>query len=328
MKTILNRLINQQTLNREEARNLLINVTTSDYNSEQIASFLAIVQLRRATLEELKGFRDAMLELCIPLKFDNEKLIDLCGTGGDGKNTINISTLASFVVAGTGERVAKHGNYGISSGCGSSNILEYFGYQFSSNEEALRKELDKAGICFLHAPIFHPAMKKIAPIRKRLAIKTFFNILGPMINPASPSNQLIGVYSPELVRTYGYIYKETGKNFAIVHSYDGYDEISLTGEYKILTGEKEQILHPEDLGLERLKGDEIKGGNSIKESAELFLKILKGEGTRAQNSVIAANAATAIQCIYPNKPFSTCFELAEKSLLGGKALQCFKNLIC
>lgn len=327
MKKILNQLFQNHTLSRSDSKEILMKIAKGEYNSSQMVAFLTVFQLRNITLEELQGFRDALLELCIPVDFSDFNTIDLCGTGGDGKDTFNISTLASFIVAGAGEKVAKHGNYGVSSTCGSSNILEYFGYEFSSNQDKLRKELDSAGICFLHAPKFNPAMKNIAPIRKELGIKTFFNMLGPMVNPSSPNNQLIGVFNLELGRIYNYIYQNLNKNYVIVHSLDGYDEVSLTGDFKLQSPTHDSLISPKDLGFSVLKSTEIVGGKTVQESANIFLNILQGNGTEAQNNVVLANAGLAINCIHPNLNYSNCLEIAKDSLHGKNALKSFKNLL-
>lgn len=327
MRQILNELFQNNTLSRAYSKDILIKIANGEYNISQMAAFLTVFQLRNVTLDELQGFRDAMLEMCISVDFSDYNTVDLCGTGGDNKDTFNISTLASFIVAGAGEKVVKHGNYGVSSVCGSSNVLEYFGYTFSTNQDKLKKELDETGICFLHAPKFNPAMKNIAPIRKELGVKTFFNMLGPMVSPASPKNQLIGVFNLELARIYNYIYQNLDRNYSIVHSLDGYDEISLTGDFRIQSKKKDTINSPDDFGFKKVDPLEITGGRSIKESAEIFLNILKGEGTIAQNNVVIANAGLAIRSIYPAKGITECIELAKSSLLGGKALVSFKNLM-
>ena len=225
MKNILNRLINHETLSKLEAKNIVINISNGIYNPSQISSFLTVYMMRSINIEELAGFREALLELCIPIDFSAYNTIDLCGTGGDGKDTFNISTLASFVTAGAGIKVAKHGNYGVSSISGSSNVMENLGVKFSNDKSFLEKCIDQAGICVLHAPLFHPAMKNVAPIRKELAVKTFFNMLGPMVNPSFPKNQIVGVFNLELARMYTYLYQDTDINFTILHSLDGYDEI-------------------------------------------------------------------------------------------------------
>ena len=242
MKEILQRLTSHLTLEREEARNILIRIASGEYNNSQVSSFLTVYMMRMITVHELAGFRDALLDLCLATDLSEFETIDLCGTGGDGKNTFNISTLSSFVVAGAGGKVAKHGNYGVSSACGSSNVMEYLGYKFTNNRDSLKNQLDKANICFLHAPLFHPAMKTVAPIRRELSVKTFFNLLGPMVNPSSPKNQLVGVWNLETARLYNYIYQQTDKNYTILYSLDGYDEISLTSEYKMITNLEEELL--------------------------------------------------------------------------------------
>ncbi|WP_040397530.1 anthranilate phosphoribosyltransferase, partial [Cesiribacter andamanensis] len=253
MKDILNQLIEHKTLDRSTAREVLLKLTQGQYNSSQIAAFITVYLMRNITVEELMGFRDAMLEQCLALDLAAYDAMDLCGTGGDGKDTFNISTLSAFVVAGAGQAVAKHGNYGVSSACGSSNLLQHFGYAFTTEKEVLERDLEEAGICFLHAPLFHPAMKNVGPIRKELGVKTFFNMLGPMVNPAFPAKQLVGVFSLELARLYAYLYQETDKQYAILHALDGYDEISLTGPVKVYSTASEQLLQPQDFGLPQLR---------------------------------------------------------------------------
>ncbi|MGM0532600.1 MAG: anthranilate phosphoribosyltransferase, partial [Bacteroidota bacterium] len=270
---------------------------------------------------------NAMLELCISIDFDDFNTIDLCGTGGDAKNTFNISTLASFVSAGAGALVIKHGNYSVSSSCGSSNVLEYFGYKFSNDENKLRDELDRTGFCFMHAPLFHPAMKNIAPVRKDLGVQTFFNMLGPLVNPGTPKNQLIGVFSPEVGRLFNYFYQELDKNYTIVHSLDGYDEISLTGATKVEGLSGSQILTPEDFGFERIDPETIEGGHDVASSAKIFLDILQGNGTDAQNKVVIANSAVALNTMWPEKSLEQCIEMAEDSLYGKKALEALNLLM-
>ena len=320
MKTILNRLIQHETLSKEEAKSVLKNISSGSYNPSQIASFLTVFMMRNITIEELSGFREALLELCIPVDLSDYETIDLCGTGGDGKDTFNISTLASFVAAGAGIHVAKHGNYGVSSISGSSNVMETLGVKFSNDEGFLKKSIEETGICMLHAPLFHPAMKNVAPIRKELAVKTFFNMLGPMVNPSFPKHQLVGVFSLELARMYAYLYQTTETNFTILHSLDGYDEISLTGNTKLISKNIEQIIKPEDFNVSKLSQIEIQGGTTIEKSAEIFLNILKGNGTEAQNNVVCANAGMAIATV-KNCSITDGFELAKESLLSGKALE-------
>tara|TARA_R110002073_G_scaffold57778_4_gene146667 strand:+ start:74821 stop:75813 length:993 start_codon:yes stop_codon:yes gene_type:complete len=325
MKQILNRLINHETISKEEAKQVLVNISKGSYNQSQIASFLTVYMMRSITLEELAGFRDALLELCLAVDFSEYNTIDLCGTGGDGKNTFNISTLSSFVTAGAGVKVTKHGNYGVSSVSGSSNVLEYFGIKFSSDKGFLEKCLDQAGICVLHAPLFHPAMKNVAPIRKELGVKTFFNMLGPMVNPAFPKNQLVGVFSLELARLYGYLYQSTTKNFSVLHALDGYDEISLTGATKVISNNSEMMLTPEDFGVQQISQEDIFGGDTVESSAKIFMKVISGKGTEAQNNVVSANAGMAIATVHKLAP-KEGFELAKESLLSGKGLAALEKL--
>jgi anthranilate phosphoribosyltransferase len=327
MKKILNHLFENRTFNREEAYEILTNITSEKYNSSQIAAFLTAYNMRSIRDVELEGFRDAMYDLCLKIDFSDYELIDLCGTGGDGKNTFNISTLASFIVAGAGYKVAKHGNYGVSSGCGSSNVMEYLGYRFSNDPKELYRALDNANITFLHAPLFHPAMKTVAPIRRELGSKTFFNMLGPLVNPANPKYQSVGVFSLELARLYGYIYQKTDKKFSILHALDGYDEISLTGDFKLINNLAEQIITLKDLGIEAIRQEQISGGNTVEEAAGIFKDILEGEGTKAQNQVVLANAALAIQTFEMTKSFRECYQEAEESLISKRALNSLKVLI-
>ena len=326
MKHLLNRLINHESISSEEAKQALVNISNGMYNQSQIASFLTVYMMRNITLEELRGFRDALLELCIAIDLKEFNAIDLCGTGGDGKDTFNISTLASFVTAGVGVNVAKHGNYGVSSACGSSNVMEYLGIKFSNDEDFLKRSIDKAGICVLHAPLFHPAMKNVAPIRRELGVKTFFNMLGPMVNPSFPKNQMVGVFNLELLRLYGYLYQNTDKNYAVVHALDGYDEISLTGKTKVISNQSENLFSPEDLGVPQIKQDAIFGGNTVEDAAKIFMKVIQGKGSEAQNNVVCANAGLAIATV-KQIDHKHGFELAKESLLSGKAKVCLNKLI-
>ena len=323
MKTILNRLINHEILTKDEAKNVLVNISTSQYNPSQIAAFLTVYMMRSITIEELSGFREALLELCIPVDFSQYNTIDLCGTGGDDKNTFNISTLASFVTAGAGIKVAKHGNYGVSSISGSSNVIENLGIKLSADTDFIQKSMDKANIAILHAPLFHPAMKNVGQIRKQLGVKTFFNMLGPMVNPSFPKNQLVGVFSLELARMYSYLYQKTDTNFCILHGLDGFDEISLTDETKIISKSNESILKPSDFNLQKQNLHQIKGGETVEESAEIFYRIISGKGTNEQNNVVCANAGMAIATV-ENSSILEGFEKAKESLLGRKALEKLK----
>ena len=325
MKNILNRLINHEMLSAAEAKDVLVNISNGSYNTSQIASFLTVYMMRSISIDELAGFREALLELCIRVDLSDYNTIDLCGTGGDGKDTFNISTLASFVAAGAGIKVAKHGNYGVSSISGSSNVMEKLGIKFSNDADFLEKCIDKAGICVLHAPLFHPAMKNVGPIRKELAVKTFFNMLGPLVNPSFPQNQLVGVFNLELARMYAYLYQNTNTNFTILHSLDGYDEVSLTGPTKTITSSMEGMLNPEDFGVRLLLQSEIEGGTTIEESAQIFTDIISGKGNEAQNNVVCANAAMAIATVTKCSPLEG-FQIAKESLFSGKGLVALKKL--
>jgi anthranilate phosphoribosyltransferase len=327
MKKLLHKLFEQQRLSKPEAKAVLMQMANNKFNASQMASFLTVFMMRSISVDELVGFREALLELAVKINLSDFNTIDLCGTGGDGKNTFNISTLTSFIVAGTGNKVAKHGNYGVSSVSGSSNMLEYLGYTFTNNEATLKRQIDEANICFLHAPLFHPAMKAIGPIRRELGMKTFFNILGPLVNPSSPNNQLVGVFNLETARIYNYLLQENSNNYGIVFSLDGYDEISLTSSFKLFTKENEQIISPEELGLKRLKQSEIFGGNTVEEAAKIFISILNGEGTEAQNNAVLTNAAFALKILNNNKSFNDAFDEAKESLVGLKAKKSLNKLI-
>ncbi|GAB3196641.1 anthranilate phosphoribosyltransferase [Pontibacter aydingkolensis] len=327
MKEILNHLFEHKTLTKEQAREVLVNIAGGKYNQSQISSFLTVFMMRSITVQELEGFRDALLDLCHRVDLDAYNPIDLCGTGGDGKDTFNISTLSSLVVAANGVAVAKHGNYGVSSSCGSSNVLEALGIKFTTDTGALERSIEKYNICFLHAPLFHPAMKSVGPIRKELGVKTFFNMLGPMVNPAFPKRQLVGVFSLELARMYGYLYQQTDTRYTILHTLDGYDEISLTSPFKVISDNQEALLDEQALGLPQLQQEQIKGGGSIASAAEIFTTVLKGEGTHAQTAVVAANAAMALQCARPELELKEAVSIAKETLESGKAYTLFNKLI-
>lgn len=326
MKQILNELIEHRSLSKETARQVLVDLAQGKYNLSHTTAFMTVYMMRSITVDELQGFRDAMLELCLPARFD-QPVMDLCGTGGDGKNTFNISTLSSFVVAAAGQPVAKHGNYGVSSACGSSNVLEYFGYKFTNDVDVLKRSLDRANICFMHAPLFHPALKNVAPIRKELGVKTFFNMLGPMVNPAFPTRQLVGVFSLELARQYGYLYQNTDKDFVILHSVEGYDEISLTCPVKYFFNRGEQLASPEDLGLPQLRYEDLHGGDTVEEAAAIFMRVLEGKGTPAQNAAVTANAGMALFAGHQQDGLASAMQRAREALESGKALQAFKRLL-
>ena len=320
MKQIFNKLFEHQKLTKSEAYNVLTQIGNNEFNTSRIASFLTVFLMRNISADELSGFQSALLDLCLKIDLSDFNTIDVCGTGGDGKNTFNISTLAAFVVSGAGYKVAKHGNYGVSSSCGSSNVLEYLGYEFTNNETILKKQLDKANFCMMHAPLFHPAMKKVAPVRKELGIKTFFNMLGPLVNPSNPQNQLVGVFNLEIGRIYNYMLQKSGKKYSIIHSLDGYDEISLTGSFKKFSNINEVLLSPEQIGFPKHNQEAIFGGNTIKESATIFTNVLENKSSIQHKNVVLANASQAINCMEPNKSLKDCLALAEESLNSGKAL--------
>lgn len=325
MKSLLNRLTQHEQLSKAEARQVIVDIADGKYNPVQIASFLTVYMMRSISLEELEGFREALLELCIAIDLSEFNTIDLCGTGGDGKDTFNISTLSSFVTAGAGVKVSKHGNYGVSSGCGSSNVLEALGIKFSNDSDFLKRCVDQAGICILHAPLFHPAMKNVAPVRRDLGVKTFFNMLGPLVNPAFPKNQLTGVFNLELARLYHYLFQKTDINFTVLYALDGYDEISLTGATKAFSQNSERVLSPQDFGVLPLQAAEIAGGDSVDSSAKIFMNVIQNKGTQAQEQVVCANAGMAIATALQLSPIEG-FEKAKESLASGKAREALKQL--
>ena len=326
MKKILNRLTQYETLTENESRNIIIDISEGKLNTSQISSFLTIFMIRNITIEELNGFRKALIELSLKIDLKEFDPIDLCGTGGDEKDTFNISTLASFVTAGSGVKVAKHGNYGVSSSCGSSNVLEYLDLKFNNDSDKIRKAVDKANICFLHAPLFHPAMKNVAPVRKELGLKTFFNMLGPMVNPSMPEKQVVGVYNLELARIYNYLYQTTDIDYNIIHSIDGYDEISLTNGTKVYSRESEFILGSEDFNLKNIDSKNIIGGKDIKSSSKIFMDVLNGNGSNDQENVVCANASLAI-ALSKDISIIEAFNQAKESIKTKNALKCFNDLI-
>ncbi|MEY4114404.1 MAG: hypothetical protein RLZ76_1097 [Bacteroidota bacterium] len=327
MKKVLNYLFDHRTLSREDARQILVSIGRGEYNEHELSAFMTVYLMRSITLDELMGFRDALLELSVPVDFQGKQIMDVVGTGGDGKNTFNISTLSCFIIAGAGYPVAKHGNYGASSISGASNLMERIGYKFKNDQDALRRELDAANMCFLHAPFFHPALKTVGPIRKNLKVRTFFNLLGPVVNPSKPAFQLIGVYNLEIARLYNYLLQSEHSSFAIVHSLDGYDEISLTADAKVITKEGENVYHPIALGKMVVRPDEIYGGETVDAAVEKFLNILQGKGTDAQNAVVCSNAASGLMLTGKFSDYASAFETAKESLLAGKANLALKNLI-
>ena len=326
MKKILEKLFDHNYLEYEESKKVLKEISSKKYNYSQVASFLTVFKMRNPSVQEIEGFRDALLDLCVKIDLSSDfETIDLCGTGGDGKNTFNISTISSFVVAGAGYKVTKHGNYGVSSSCGSSDVLQQLGIKLSNDDDYLKKCLDKGNFCYLHAPLFHPAMKNVAGVRKELEFKTFFNILGPLVNPLQPKNQLCGVYNLEISRLYGYVFENSKKNYSILYSLDGYDEISLTSDFMKISRNDSTINSPDYFGFNKINPDEIKGGESIKDSASIFTKILENKATKSQTDVVLANSAIAIQTI-TNKTIDECLSIAKQSIDSGSALNCLKRI--
>jgi anthranilate phosphoribosyltransferase len=327
MKKILQYLFEHKTLSRETAKEVLVNIGRGLYNEHEVTAFMTVFLMRSITIDELQGFREALLELSVKIDLGDIAAVDIVGTGGDGKNTFNISTLSCFIVAGAGQKVAKHGNYGASSVSGSSNVMEQLGYQFKYDVEKLKQEISETNICFLHAPLFHPALKIVGPIRKNLAMRTFFNMLGPLVNPAGTPYQLIGVYSLEMARIYNYLLQQTGQSYTIIHSLDGYDEISLTNDTKVITEKGEKIMTPQQLGKRMVNPTDISGGNTVEEAAKIFLNILKGKGSWAQNAVVLANAAMALYSTHNYNSYDAAYDAAVESLESNKAHECFQKLI-
>lgn len=327
MKEILNYLFEYKYLTEEQAYEVLLNISKGRYNNSEMAAFMTVYLMRSISVEELSGFQKALLDLCLQVDLGDFDTMDIVGTGGDGKNTFNISTASCFVVAGAGIKVSKHGNYGVSSVSGSSNVMETLGYRFKNEEDKLKKEIDRAGICFLHAPLFHPAMKNVAPIRRELGVRTFFNIMGPLINPAFPKYQMLGVYNLEIARAYHYLFQKTDKKYSIVYSLDGYDEISLTSDAHIITNSEERNYTPEELGGQTFQQSDLFGGESVKEAAGLFVKVISGKGTDAQSAAVKANAATAIRCTGKYSTYEDSYRAAAESLESGKAYEVFQKLI-
>jgi len=327
MKQTLEKLHHYETIDRASACELLLQVTSGYCNEAEIAAFISVFKMRNSTIEELNGFRDAMMMKCIPMDTKGQQTLDIVGTGGDGKNTFNISTTSAMVVAGCGIKVTKHGNHAATSISGSSDVLQYLGYSFTTDNDVLNRQLDEANICFLHAPLFHSAMKHVSATRQHLGLRTLFNTMGPICNPAQPKAQTLGVSHLSLIRTYHYLLQETGQQYCIAHSLDGYDEISLTGKFKIVTPTEEQMYHPEDLNQKIISPEALHCGSSVKDAAVILLNILTGKGTKAQMQVVVANSAFAIRCAKPELSLQDCMEMATASIVSGNAYQSFKKII-
>jgi len=327
MKDILNRLNAHQYLTSDEATSILTNIGNGKYNNEQIAAFISVFLMRSITIDEILGFRKALLNLCHEVNLQEYNPIDIVGTGGDGKNTFNISTCSCFVLAGAGYNVCKHGNYGATSISGASNVIEQHGVKFTSDMNILKKSMDETHITYLHAQLFNPAMKTVAPVRKALGVKTFFNLLGPLVNPCKPKRQCLGVYDLKMSRLYEYIYQKMGVDFAIVHSLDGYDELSLTGDMKVVTNQGNKIMIAADFGFEEVKEGDLSGGNTIKEAADIFDNVLNNTATKAQKNAVIANSAVAINTICKEKTLKDCIEQAKESIESGNAMSNFKKFV-
>lgn len=326
MKDILNKLFLHKTLHKSEAKQVLKAISAGQYNVAQVTAFMTTFKMRPIHVDELEGFKEALIELCKPVDLRGFDAIDVCGTGGDGKNTFNISTLSSFIIAGAGYKVAKHGNYGVSSKCGSSNVLEYLGYEFTDDENILLRQLDESNICFFHAPMFHPAMKFVGPIRRELKMVTFFNMLGPLVNPSKPPRQLVGVFNMELARLYQYVFQHSDKEYAIIHALDGYDEVSLTGPFSVKASNYEKIFTPQEIGMPQLDPISLHGGETVKEAADLFVRVLNGNGTEPQKQAVLVNSGLAIQRFKPNESLQDCIEEARESLVSGSAFRILEKL--
>lgn len=327
MKNLLYKMFEHKNLSREEAREVLLNIADGRYNDAQLAAFMTVFLMRSITLDELTGFRDALLERRRPVDLGGVKAIDIVGTGGDGKNTFNISTATCFVVAGTGRKVVKHGNYGASSVSGASNVLERHGVRFTDDQDRLRRSLDECGVSYLHAPFFSPALKSVAPVRKALAVRNFFNMLGPLVNPTLPEYQLLGVYNLKLMRLYNYIAQNAGVNCTIVHSLDGYDEISLTSPFKVVSAEGEKVITPELLGFRRAAEKDLWGGETVDDAAKIFDAVLAGAATEAQENSVVANAAFAIRTLEPATDLPTAMAEARESIRSGNAARTFRKFV-
>lgn len=327
MKQYLLRLINGETLSQEDTHQIMLNITKEQYNVQQIAALLMAIQTRGATVAEMLGFRQGLLETGKYINLEEFNTLDIVGTGGDGKNTFNISTCSAFVIAGAGYKVSKHGNGGSTSVSGASNVLEGHGVKFTADEDQLKRSLDEAGICYFHAPLFAYGMKFVGPTRKALAVPTCFNLLGPLVNPCHPKNSLHGTADQSQLRLYTNIHQKLGDNYGVVTSYDGYDEISLTSGFKICTNYFEKVLTPVDLGLKYVKQEEIYGGDTAAEAMKIFDSVLDGTATEAQKNVVIANAACGISVMDADLSMSDSVALAKESLESGKALAVFKKFV-
>ena len=328
MKDILNRMLNHEELSREETRDIIVGITKSEFPEEQITALLTGLQMRGVTVDELLGFRDGILATGVQAILDCDRYIDVVGTGGDRKNTFNISTTSCFVIAGAGYKVAKHGNYAATSVSGASNVIKNHGVQFTDDIDKLNRSINEAGIVYLHAQLFAKAMKFVGPIRKALQFPTVFNLLGPLVNPSQPKCQLLGVANLDQMRLYNQVYQKLGIDFGIVNSIDGYDEISLTSDFKVTTNNYEKIFKPQDLGFEIAKPEEVRGGATEEEAKDIFDAVLENRALPAQKNIVLANAAFGIQVMEKGqKSIEECVEIARESIDSGKALATFKKFV-
>ena len=327
MKELLQQLTSHYRLTKDEAKHAMLAIGNGTVNAAQVAAFISVYMMRSITVAELQGFREALLEMCLDASLSEYEPVDIVGTGGDGKDTFNISTLSCFVVAGAGIKVAKHGNYAVSSSCGSSNVVEYLGYKFTNDKAALRKQIEESNFCMLHAPLFHPALKNVAPVRKEMGMRTIYNMLGPLVNPAMPTYHMLGTFNMDLARLYGYIHQSLNSKFTIIHALDGYDEISLTGGVKVISNYIDRVLEPDDLGLHICKAEELSGGKTVEDAAKIFIEVLENKGTRAQKEVVLANAGMAISLAKPDISLFDAIATARESLESGDAYACFKKAV-
>lgn len=327
MKEVLQQLTNHYRLTKDEAKNAMLAIGNGTVNSAQVAAFITVYMMRSITVAELLGFREALLEMCLDANLSEYEPIDIVGTGGDGKDTFNISTLSCFVVAGAGIKVTKHGNYAVSSSCGSSNVVEYLGYKFTNDKNVLRTQLEEANFCMLHAPLFHPALKNVAPVRKEIGMRTIYNMLGPLVNPAMPTYHMLGTFNMDLARLYGYIHQSLNSKFTIIHALDGYDEISLTGGVKVISNQIDRVLEPADLGLHMCRPEELSGGKTVEDAAKIFIEVLENKATRAQKEVVLANSGMAISLAKPDISLFDAIATARESLESGDAYACFKKSV-
>lgn len=325
MSSLVEDILEGRRLSVEEGRSLMEEMLHDQFPLPRVAALVTCIRVRGVTVDLLDGFSQALLDAATPVDLRTDNLVDVCGTGGDGKDSFNISTTVAFILAGAGYKVAKHGNVAVSSSCGSSNVLEALGVPLTADTSRLQRSLEQSGVCFLHAPLFHPALRRFGPMRKELGFKTVFNALGPLVNPVRPSYQFAGVYNLELQRLYSTLLQRRGGRFAVVHSLDGYDEVSLTGVARVTTRQGTYELRPRDLGVSTLSPESIRGPGDAVAGAALITAILEGRGSSAHEDVTCANAAVAIHSFEGGGELSYCMERARESLRSGRALQALRR---